>query len=138
MLKVFFIVSLLILSGCRNLRVIPLEMKDRGFLVEVADTPQSRERGLMWRKKLDRNRGMLFIFDVPGEYAFWMKNTYIPLDIIWIDENKRVVFISKNTQPHLCSNPPVINPRVRAKYVLEVNAGISDEIKLKIGDEVKF
>ena len=90
----------------------------------------------MYRKELDKNKGMLFIFDKEGIYPFWMKNTLIPLDIIWIDSNDKVVFISQNVQP--CKNLicPSIFPTVKAKYVLEVNAGVCQEIGLKVGDEL--
>lgn len=92
----------------------------------------------MWRKKLDSDKGMLFIFPVEDIHCFWMKNTFIPLDIIWIDKEKKVVFISKNTQPNAMGRSPVIDPKVKATYVLEINGGISDEIGLKIGDKVDF
>ena len=96
-------------------------------------------RGLMFREKMDADKGMLFIFEKEGEYPFWMKNTLIPLDIIWINEDKEVVFISENAQPcneeYSCSS---INPGNNAKYVLEINGGISEKIGLKIGDKANF
>ncbi len=109
---------------------------DSCFYVELATTPDEQSRGLMFRDHLDQDRGMLFVFPKEDLYPFWMKNTLIPLDIIWIDENKEVVFISKNTQPCGELSCPMINPGEKAKYVLEVNAGVSDSIGLLIGDEV--
>jgi hypothetical protein len=104
------------------------------FLIELAKTDTEKERGLMFKSQLDKDRGMLFIFNKEGVYPFWMKNTLIPLDIIWINKEKSIVFINKNSQP--CNNIdcPLINPQVEASYVLEINAGISDEIGLKPGD----
>src|SRR3972149_157729 len=67
--------------------------------VEVASTPKDRERGLMFRENLERNKGMLFIFENEGIYGFWIQNTLIPLDIIWINEDKEVVFIKNNALP---------------------------------------
>ena len=67
-----------------------------------------------------------------------MKNTLISLDIIWIDENKKIVFISQNNQPCLEDNCPAINPGVKAKYVLEINAGIAEELGIKIGEAMEF
>jgi len=92
----------------------------------------------MFREKLDSNKGMLFIFDREGEYPFWMKNTLIPLDIIWINEKKEVVFISENTQP--CEKDPClsVNPGKNAEYILEVNGGAAQKIGLNMGDTLNF
>jgi uncharacterized membrane protein (UPF0127 family) len=110
--------------------------RENCFYVELALTPEEQSRGLMFRDHLDQDRGMLFVFQEEGIYPFWMKNTLIPLDIIWIGENKEVVFISKNTQPCGELSCPMINPGGKAKHVLEVNAGVSDEIELVVGSEV--
>ena len=92
----------------------------------------------MYRTELDKDKGMLFIFDKEGIYPFWMKNTLIPLDMIWIDSSNKVVFISQNVQPCKSLICPVIIPSASAKYVLEINAGICEELGLKIGDEVEI
>lgn len=113
--------------------------KSHCFDVEVARTAEEQSRGLMFREKLEQDRGMLFIFNKEAEYPFWMKNTLIPLDIIWINENKEVVFIGENVQP--CKNDsfcPSISPGKNAKYVLEINAGVSKEIGLKTDDKLNF
>jgi uncharacterized membrane protein (UPF0127 family) len=108
------------------------------FTVEIAATGEQRERGLMFREHLDKDKGMLFVFDSEGDYPFWMKNTKIPLDMIWMNQNKYVVYIGKNTQP--CINDPCqsINPGKNALYVLEVNAGTADALGLKEGDKFIF
>lgn len=106
------------------------------FKVQIAKTSAERERGLMYVKELDKNKGMLFIFDKEGIYPFWMKNTLIPLDIIWADSNNKVIFISQNVQPCKTLICPTINPSVKAKHVLEVNAGIVSQKGLKIGDKL--
>ncbi len=110
----------------------------RCFFVQLAKTNAEREKGLMNVTKLDKDSGMLFIFDKAGVYPFWMKNTLIPLDMIWINEKNEVVFIGQNVQP--CKNfiCPVVNPKVSAKYVLEINAGISNEMGLKFGDKIEL
>ena len=108
------------------------------FYVEIADTTEKQTKGLMNRENLDENRGMLFIFDNEGIYSFWMKNTLIPLDIIWLNENKEVVFIKNNAQPCEEENCPSIKPDKEAKYVLEINGGMVDKIGLKIGDYLTF
>jgi len=90
----------------------------------------------MSRESLEPNQGMLFIFEKEGEYPFWMKNTLIPLDIIWINGEKNVVFVSQNTQPCLEDPCPTIEPNEKAKYVLEINGGISKEMGLAVGDKI--
>jgi len=109
------------------------------FLVELARTPAEQERGLMYRQSLTADRGMLFIFANAGVYSFWMKNTFIPLDIIWLDQNGRVVFIRPNAQPCPaegdCSS---IDPGVSAKYVLEINAKLADKMELEVGDAMEI
>ncbi|HIH36825.1 MAG TPA: DUF192 domain-containing protein [Methanocellales archaeon] len=110
-------------------------MKDNCFYVELAATPDDRTLGLMFREHLDPDKGMLFIFEEEGVRPFWMKNTLTPLDIIWISEDQEVVFISKNTQPCKTDICPGINPGKKAKYVLELNGGISDKIGLSVGDK---
>jgi len=104
------------------------------FFVELAKTEGERERGLMDRTLLDKDKGMLFIFDKEGIYPFWMKNTLIPLDIIWLDGSGKVVFIGNNIQPCKSFICPSVIPAVNAKYVLEVNANIAESIGLGVGD----
>ena|SRR3989344_428841 len=107
------------------------------FRVEVADNPVERAQGLMFRKELKENSGMLFIFDSSEKHSFWMKNTLIPLDIIWIDENKKIVYIYENAQPcrETCDS---IIPDKNAKYVLEINTGLARKYEIEIGDGVKI
>jgi uncharacterized membrane protein (UPF0127 family) len=113
-------------------------LDNKCFSVELAKTDAEREKGLMYRTQLGADKGMLFIFDQEGVYPFWMKNTLIPLDIIWIDSNGKVVFIGENIQPCKIIICPTTNPQVKAKYVLEINAGVSKEMGLKAGDEAKI
>ena len=105
--------------------------------IEIADNTFQQAKGLMFRETLDKNSGMLFIFDKPQILTFWMQNTLIPLDMIWLDENYIVVDITKNAQP--C--PPntkcaTYSPNKPAIYVLEVNAGYSDENNINAGDKL--
>jgi len=112
-------------------------IKSTCFNVEIAKTEAEREKGLMFRQSLAENSGMLFVFEKPGVFPFWMKNTLIPLDMVWINEDKKVVFIQKNAQPcvegTICE---IIDSRVQAGYVLEVNAGESDKLGISKGDKV--
>ena len=108
------------------------------FSVELAQTQEERSRGLMNRETLDQNQGMLFIFDEEKERSFWMKNTLIPLDIIWINKDMEVVDIKKNAQPCVQEECEIFESSNKAKYVLELNAGQSDKTNIKIGDRLIF
>lgn len=108
------------------------------FELEIAQTPSERAKGLMFRESLDTNKGMLFVYKQEGIYPFWMKNTLIPLDIVWINQNQEVVYINTNTQPCISDPCPSYNPNTNALFVLEINAGVSDSIGLKPGDKLLF
>jgi uncharacterized protein len=106
--------------------------------VDIADTSDERTRGLMFRKSLPQDSGMFFIFDGEDQRSFWMKNTLIPLDMIFMDAGYKVVSVAKNVQPckkDPCQTYPSVKP---AKFVLEVNGGMSDSIGLKEGDKAQL
>ncbi|MEM4268348.1 MAG: DUF192 domain-containing protein [Candidatus Woesearchaeota archaeon] len=109
---------------------------DNCFFVEIARTEHERSLGLMFRDSLPENQGMLFIFEEEDYHAFWMKNTNIPLDIIWLDSELTVVHISRSTPPCLTDPCPVYTAPLKAKYVLEVNAGAAE--KLNPGEKVEI
>lgn len=103
--------------------------------IEKADTDYDRQLGLMFRNSLGENEGMLFIFDYESIQSFWMKNTRIPLDIIYINSKKEIVSIYKNTSPYSESSLPSSKP---AQYVVEVNAGWTTKNNIQIGDKVEW
>ncbi|WP_178987680.1 DUF192 domain-containing protein [Winogradskyella schleiferi] len=103
--------------------------------IEIADDEYETQTGLMYRTKLETNHGMLFIFPDVQMRSFYMKNTKIPLDIIYIDENKTIVSFQKNAQP---MNETSLPSEAPAKYVLEINGGLSDEWELAVGDQISF
>jgi uncharacterized protein len=105
---------------------------------EVADTAAKRQLGLMFRKSLAKDRGMLFIFEHPDFYRFWMKNCRFPIDMIWLDQNKRIVYIRSNVPPCLDDPCPTYGPEKKASYVIETVAGFANENGLRPGMEVKF
>jgi len=111
-----------------------------GFVVtcEVAANDELRAQGLMFRSFLRPGTGMLFFFPEEGEYPFWMKNTRIPLDIIWIDSGRRIGFISHDTPPCEIENCPSYPPHANAKYVLEIAGGVAKQHGLKVGDVLRF
>jgi uncharacterized protein len=106
--------------------------------VEIADTDATRARGLMFRNALALDEGMLFLFDEPGLHAFWMKNTLISLDIIWLDDDGRIVSIAHAVAP--CKADPCshYSPSAEACAVLEVRSGLVTLHELKVGDTVKL
>ena len=108
------------------------------FSVKLAKTTAEREKGLMDVTQLDKSSGMLFIFDKEDIYPFWMKNTLIPLDMIWIGSNNKVIFIGQNVQPCVTFICPITNPNAKAKYVLEINGGISEKLGIKAGDSAEI
>ena len=105
------------------------------FAVEIADTEAARTKGLMFRKELPEGQGMLFDFDQEQEVGFWMENTYIPLDMIFIRGDGRILRIAENTQPLSTRIIPSGGP-VRA--VLEVIAGTARKLGIAPGDRVGF
>ena len=104
------------------------------FAVEVMRTDSQRERGLMFRRFLPQDRGMLFDFKTVQPVMMWMKNTYIPLDMIFIAKSGRVVGIAADTEP---LSEHIIPSGAPVRAVLEVNAGTAAKIKLKVGDSVR-
>ena len=112
-------------------------IKDACIQAEVVSAFEAREKGLMFRESLAVDKGMLFIFEEEGLYGFWMKNMRFPLDIIWLDLNKKIVDIKENALP--CSEScEIFSPENKAKYVLEVNAGFTKRNKIKVGEVVRF
>lgn len=111
--------------------------------VELANSPATRAKGMMYRDDLGAEEGMFFIFSTEGKHRFWMANTYIPLDIIWISKNNKIVDIKENAEPcsktgKLQSLCTLYKPAYNAKYVLEVNAGWVAEKQISIGDDIEF
>lgn len=103
--------------------------------VELALTPAKRELGLMYRNHMDENDGMLFVFPASGRLRFWMKNTEIPLDMIFADSSGKIVGIVADAQPYSLRS---VGPDVDAKYVLEVNGGFCARHRVRAGDRMRF
>ena len=106
--------------------------------VEVADTVEKRSLGLGKRSCLENGWGMLFVFEKRKQHGFWMKDMQFPLDIIWLD-NHRIVHILRNVQPTKSGViPPVMTPPVSGNFVLEIDSGRADELKLQVGQRLKY
>jgi uncharacterized membrane protein (UPF0127 family) len=103
--------------------------------IEIADTDPKRETGLMYRKEMAQNRGMLFIFPDEQRRSFWMKNTEIPLDIIFVNADSMIIHVSKNNRPYSLKSIPSFE---YAQYVVEVNAGFCKKYSIKTGGYIKI
>ena len=129
----FFLISFYIFS---NEKIdVSIYNKNITFNVEVAKTIEERRIGLMYKKKLLNNEGMLFIFPREKIIQLWMKNTYIPLDVIFISENKVIVDIKKNMEK---LSETIVKSKVESRYALEFNAGLINKLNIEIGDKVLF
>lgn len=106
--------------------------------VEVASDDATREQGLMYRDQLAADRGMIFLFNQAGEYPFWMKNTLIPLDMIWMDADHRIVHIAHDVPPCKADPCPNYPPNAKASSVLELAAGVAAKHHLAEGNVLRF
>ena len=139
--KLFFILFFIPLFSCSesslNYQSTIVQNQNQSFTVnaEIADTSEKMSLGLMNRQSLDENSGMLFVYDTEQSVSFWMKNTYVSLDIIFMDSQKKIVEIEKNTTP---LSETLITPTSLVRYVLEVNAGFADTHALSVDDTLVF
>ncbi len=113
-------------------------VKSHCFNVELAQTRDEMIKGLQFRQELDKDSGMLFIFPQSYKMSFWMKDTLIPLDIIWLNYEKKIVHIAKSVQPCRVNPCPSYAPANNAMYVLEINSGLSEQYDFNVGDRVDF
>ncbi len=123
-------------SGCSSssMRVVRCTLGDAQLKVELAQTEGQRQRGLMYRSKLGKNRGMIFIYDDEQVRSFWMKNTNIPLSVAFLDDGKKIVHIA-DMQPRTQDSHSSLHP---CQYVLEVNKGWFDDNGVEVGALVEF
>src|SRR5512142_415183 len=110
----------------------------RRYRVEIAASPDSRAQGLMFRESLADGRGMLFLFPRPSVEAFWMKNCNFPIDIVWMDAGRRVIFVSAHTPPCREDPCPTYGPKEKSQYVLEIPEGAAAKEKADVGSTVAF
>jgi uncharacterized protein len=137
--SLFILISSLFASGCGNAEDHWVELEGHRFQVEIADNDLERARGLMFRESMDEDRGMLFIHDAQQPLAYWMKNTKIPLDILYFDSRRRLVSQQRDVPPCSLGNRcPPYPSRDAAIYVLELNAGQAAKVGLKDGAVLTF
>ncbi|HZH43819.1 MAG TPA: DUF192 domain-containing protein [Lysobacter sp.] len=134
-----FACALLSISGCAHGDESWVELNGERYSVEIADDHDERARGLMFRDQLEAGRGMLFIHDREEPQAYWMKNTRIPLDILYFDSARRLVKQQRDVPPCSAGDAcPSYPSGAAARYVLELNAGEAARLKLQDGATLRF
>jgi uncharacterized membrane protein (UPF0127 family) len=119
--------------------VIPLKMPSgKVFQTELMIEDEDRAMGLMFRPSLPADRALLFVFDNVDFHGIWMKNCKFPIDIVWLDEGRRVVHVTPNVPPCKADPCPSYQPMRKAAYVIEMNAGAAKREKLALGSLVEF
>ncbi|NOZ81282.1 MAG: DUF192 domain-containing protein [DPANN group archaeon] len=143
----FLILTLVLLLGmtiasCSNRPAGPAAVfhgeQDATIALEVVDTPETRQQGLMFREQLNKSTGMLFVWQDEQPRAFWMKNTLIPLDMVFIDRDWRIVDIFREVQPCEKDPCPIYRSLVPARYVIEMNAGFTEKHQIEKNDTVTY
>jgi len=110
----------------------------RSLTLELAATPQERNLGLMLRPSLAQDHGMLFLFPLPDRQGIWMKNMLIPIDILWLDDHKRIIHLESNVPPCRIEPCLIYQPPAPALYVIELAAGAALKADLKVGTTLVF
>ena len=130
----------LLLPACASGSATPwVELKGKRYVVEVADDEAERERGLMFRDSMPADRGMLFVHERDEPQAYWMKNTKIPLDILYFDSSRKFVSAQKRVPPCSAGDQcPPYPSEGNVRFVLELNAGQADALGVAKGDEIVF
>jgi uncharacterized membrane protein (UPF0127 family) len=140
---VSIVVGILIIGGivyARNIQTTSeqniLTIDNTTLKLIIADSPDEQSKGLSDRPSLDPNSGMLFVFEKPGHYGFWMKDMHFNIDMIWLDEAFKVVYIQPDATPG--SYPTSYGQEAEAKYVLETNAGFAKVHNIRLGQQLNI
>jgi uncharacterized membrane protein (UPF0127 family) len=132
------LISLLACAGILGAgnRFVTVYINDKPFQAEIADTPEKHARGLMFRRCLKDGYGMLFVFPDEEVRSFWMKNTLIPLDMIFLNSDRQVVDLYASVPPCRRDPCPSYTSALPARYVLEIAGGLAAKLKLRVGDKI--
>jgi uncharacterized membrane protein (UPF0127 family) len=123
-------------AGPTGLKIIPVTVNSNTLRAEVADTPEAITQGLGGRRSLPADHAMLFVFDSDGTYCFWMKDMHFPIDVVWLNKDKKVVSVKQRVQPS--SYPDQFCPDSDARYVIEMNAGQASNLGITTGTAAAF
>lgn len=139
MMRAFALACALLLSASSCMSSEPsVTLKGERFAVELAITPEDQQLGLMFRDSMPDDHGMLFVFPREAMRSFWMKNTRIPLDIFYFDDELRLVSVAENARPCRVARCPSYPSAGPARYVLELNAGKAEELGVEPGDVLEL
>ncbi len=119
-----------------DLARIDLTVNQHHFVTEVARSSAQKSKGLAGRSTIKENEAMLFVYDSEGDYGFWMKDTLVVLDMIWVSKDKKIVHIEHNVKPD--SYPKTFSSKIPAQYVLEIKGGEAQKQNIKEGDQLTF
>ena len=139
--KTIFICYLILASVSMWSKVTPIRIflpDGESIIADLVSSEEDRARGLMFRDTINEDQGMLFVFESEGLYSFWMKNMNFSIDILWLDEQKRIVHVEKNVPPCKKEPCPSYATTIPAKYVLELKAGSIEKRELKLNDKIDF
>lgn len=115
---------------CRGVRQV------QGISLEVADTDAERVKGLSDRPSLPDDCGLLFVYGQASRHGIWMKDMHFPIDIVWLDEDKKIVHLLEHVQPE--TYPDVFQPSAPARYIIELNAGMAQQSGFSVGRQLSF
>lgn len=139
-MRYLFLILIILVVGCvqgqGSGQVIKASVGNAELYLEVAASPGDRAKGLMYRGSLGEKEGMLFVFEDKGYHAIWMKNVRFPIDILWLDDDMRVVYIFREAPPCRADPCPVYMPSSEARYVLELPANFTLKHGIGIGDKL--
>jgi len=136
-MRILWLIPLALVCASCMAREPHVVLKGERFTVELAETREKQTLGLMFRDELPDGHGMLFLFPVEAMRSFWMKNTRIPLDIMYFDDELRLINV-QTARPCRTRNCPVYPSTAPAKYVLELNAGKADALGVQPGDRLEL
>jgi len=126
-------------TGLTQAQLQEISVDTTRFRVEIAQSLEERQRGLMFRTQLPDDQGMLFVQPTSGQASFWMKNTYIPLDLLYFDDQGQLLELHTDVPP--CTATPCTVYKSKAnqvKYILEINGGLAERLGLKPGDRLSW
>lgn len=125
-----------LLSRFIKFKTSTVMIRGKKFSAYIADTPARQAIGLMFRERLKNSECMLFIFNKPGSYGIWMRNMRFPIDIIWLDDCRKVISVKNAVQPAGSLEFTTYHPSAAAKYVIEIQSGFIRQNKIKVGQHI--